>query len=250
MKRRHTGKNSQEKKVKEKSSIKGLLYIFLFSLLILSALFVFKHSFIRIFFTQNPINPQTLTSFFEKNVKVGIFRNRKVLVPSEEIALMPESSDVLGEAWQEVKRIEIDLSKQELYAYEGDRLVYRFPVSTGKWGRTPTGIFDIWIKLRYTRMTGGNRLWGTYYDLPNVPYTMFFANEQILQDRGFGIHGTYWHNNFGHPMSHGCINLRTEDAQKLYFWADPKLENGLLSIRSTTDNPGTKVVIYGTAPLE
>jgi lipoprotein-anchoring transpeptidase ErfK/SrfK len=53
---------------------------------------------------------------------------------------------------------------------------------------------------------------GPGYNLPNVPYTMYFY-------RGYAIHGTYWHNNFGSPMSHGCVNLATPDAQWLYNWA-------------------------------
>lgn len=146
------------------------------------------------------------------------------------------------------KRIEIDLSQQRLYAFEGDRKVYDFLISSGKWGRTPTGTFSIWIKLRYTRMTGGKKELNTYYDLPNVPYTMFFANAEIPTWRGFGIHGTYWHNNFGHPMSHGCINMKTEEVAQLYYWADPVLPEGKQSIRVTADNPGTPVIIYGTAP--
>lgn len=53
---------------------------------------------------------------------------------------------------------------------------------------------------------------GPGYYLPDVPYVMYFY-------RGYGLHGTYWHNNFGVPMSHGCVNLRTEDAAWLFDWA-------------------------------
>jgi hypothetical protein len=96
-------------------------------------------------------------------------------------------------------------------------------------------------------MEGGSKLLGTYYNLPNVPYTMFFSNDDVLKSSGFGIHGTYWHNNFGHPMSHGCINMKTEEAEQLYEWATPKL-NGEQSITATPDNPGTRVIIYGQTP--
>jgi len=148
---------------------------------------------------------------------------------------------------KEYKRIEVDLTNQRLYAYEGDTLVYNFLISSGKWYKTPTGVFHIWIKLRYTRMTGGSKTLHTYYDLPNVPFTMYFYNDQIPQSAGYGIHGTYWHHNFGHPMSHGCINMRTQDAQTLYYWANPDLQ-GNQSIHASTDNPGTEVVIFGTTP--
>lgn len=104
-----------------------------------------------------------------------------------------------GEHW-----IDVNLSEQRVYAYEGDTVVNSFVVSTGTW-QTPTvtGKFHIWIKLLSTTMSGPG------YYLTNVPYTMYFY-------KGYGLHGTYWHNNFGTPMSHGCVNLRTDDAEWLY----------------------------------
>ncbi len=103
--------------------------------------------------------------------------------------------------------IDVNLSQQRVYAYEGDTVVNSFLASTGTW-QTPTvtGTFKIWIKLRSTTMSGPG------YYLTNVPYTMYFHG-------GYGIHGTYWHNNFGTPMSHGCVNLRTSDAEWLFNWA-------------------------------
>jgi lipoprotein-anchoring transpeptidase ErfK/SrfK len=108
---------------------------------------------------------------------------------------------------QGVRWIDVNLSQQRVYAYEGDTLVNSFVVSTGTW-QTPTvtGQFHIWIKLRSTTMSGPG------YYLPNVPYTMYFY-------KGYGLHGTYWHNNFGTPMSHGCVNLSIPDAEWLYNWA-------------------------------
>ncbi len=102
----------------------------------------------------------------------------------------------------------VDLSEQRLYAFEGQTLVRQTLVSTGRWP-TPTvlGEYKIWIKLESTRMTGPG------YDLPNVPYTMYFY-------QGYGLHGTYWHNNFGTPMSHGCVNMPTPEAQWAFYWAD------------------------------
>jgi lipoprotein-anchoring transpeptidase ErfK/SrfK len=103
--------------------------------------------------------------------------------------------------------IDIDLSEQRLYAYEGDRVVRSFVVSTGKSNTpTPVGTYAVWIKLRYTDMAGPG------YYLKDVPYTMYFYH-------GYGIHGTYWHNNFGTPMSHGCVNMVTEEAAWLYDWS-------------------------------
>ena len=95
-------------------------------------------------------------------------------------------------------------------------------------------------------MTGGNKLLGTYYDLPNVPYTMFFSNDEIPKSRGFGIHGAYWHNNFGQPMSHGCINMKEEDVEKIYNWAEPTSTGG--TTYATDEDLGTPIKIYGIAP--
>jgi lipoprotein-anchoring transpeptidase ErfK/SrfK len=106
------------------------------------------------------------------------------------------------------KRFLVVLSQQMLYAYEGDTLVRSTKVSTGTW-RTPTVTGTYHIYLRYTSA----RMRGPGYDLPNVPYVMYFY-------KGYGMHGTYWHNNFGTPMSHGCVNMPTSEAEWAYYWSD------------------------------
>jgi lipoprotein-anchoring transpeptidase ErfK/SrfK len=122
--------------------------------------------------------------------------------PTESARVMLISDIENDERW-----IDIDLSSQQLFAYEGDRLVRSFVVSTGTWQTpTPIGRYNVWIKLRYTDMSGPG------YYLPDVPYTMYFYH-------GYGIHGTYWHSNFGTPMSHGCVNMVTEEAGWLYDWS-------------------------------
>ena len=103
--------------------------------------------------------------------------------------------------------IDVNLSQQTVYAYDGDNVVNSFRVSTGTWLHpTVTGKYHIYVKLRYTDMSGPD------YFLPNVPYTMYFF-------KGYGLHGTYWHHNFGTPMSHGCVNLSIPDAAWLYSFA-------------------------------
>jgi lipoprotein-anchoring transpeptidase ErfK/SrfK len=103
--------------------------------------------------------------------------------------------------------IDVNLTQQKVYAYQGDSVVNSFTVSTGTWqSPTVTGQYHIYVKLLYTDMTGPG------YYLPNVPYTMYFY-------QGYGLHGTYWHHNFGTPMSHGCVNLSIPDAEWLYNWA-------------------------------
>jgi len=111
------------------------------------------------------------------------------------------------------KWIDIDLSEQRLRAYEGRRVVFSTKVSTGT-RRYPTvqGRFQIYAKVPSQTMRGGSRLRGDYYYLPRVPNVMYFF-------RGYSLHGTYWHNNFGRPMSHGCVNLPLADAKWLFAWA-------------------------------
>jgi len=107
-----------------------------------------------------------------------------------------------------LKWIDVDLTTQTLTAYEGPDVVRLSLVSTGLPDTpTPFGVFYIRIKLRYDDMEGPD------YYLPNVPYVMYFYS-------GYALHGTYWHGNFGHPMSHGCINIPNLHAAWLYEWAD------------------------------
>lgn len=182
-----------------------------------------------------------------ENVKTGVYLGKTVSIPPDLLTYETPSQHVLGKSTG-AKRIEVDLTHQHLYAFEGDSVVMDFPVSSGKWYPTPTGTFRIWIKLQATRMAGGNPAIGTYYNLPNVPWTMFYYNDQISKTRGFSLHGAYWHNNFGHPMSHGCVNILPDNAKKLYDWAEPAT-NGY-STYATPDDPGTLVIVYGQAPNE
>lgn len=196
--------------------------------------------------SQTPLNLENLTGEYDRTDEAGIFLGQNVssyLIPEPK-----KLAQVLGTD-SDNKRIEVDLTNQKLYAFEGDQKVYEFLVSTGKWSPTPTGIFRIWIKLRSTKMSGGSKALNTYYYLPNVPFVMYFANDQIPSWRGYGLHGTYWHSNFGHPMSHGCVNLRIEDAEKLYYWTTPDLQ-GKNMTKATPDNPGTPIIIYGETPKE
>lgn len=183
-----------------------------------------------------------LSGKYDPTTTKAIWMARNVATPTE--LAQSQEEQVLGQSTGENKHIYVDLTNQHLYAYQNSKLVMDFPVSTGKWRITPTGDYKIWIKLRYTRMTGGEG--ADYYDLPNVPYVMFFYNNDVPEAAGFSLHGAYWHNNFGHPMSHGCVNISPENAGKLFAWADPPT-NGP-STPTTSDSPGTLVTIYGTTP--
>ncbi len=103
--------------------------------------------------------------------------------------------------------IQIDLKNQRLIAWEGGNQVYAIVISTGK-NATPTrpGIFTIQTKLPKSRMRGAN------YDVPNVPYVMFYEGN-------YAIHGAYWHRRFGTPVSQGCVNVAVNHARWLFDWA-------------------------------
>lgn len=155
----------------------------------------------------------------EQDRSEAIFLNKKVRSDGSlatDLAVLGDSSNVDDSKW-----IEVDLSEQRLYMKQNGNNVGSFLVSTGKWSPTPKGEWRIWTKLRYTRMRGGSKALGTFYDLPNVPYTMYYY-------QGYGIHGAYWHSNFGQPMSHGCVNMKPEEAGVVFNFA----------------SVGTKVIVH------
>jgi lipoprotein-anchoring transpeptidase ErfK/SrfK len=103
--------------------------------------------------------------------------------------------------------IDVDLRNQQVTAYDGASPIRSFVVSTGTAAHpTVTGQFRVYTKLSSTPMAGPG------YYLPGVPWTMYFY-------KGYALHGTYWHDNFGTPMSHGCVNLTIAEAEWLYNFA-------------------------------
>lgn len=182
------------------------------------------------FFAKTPVpcaNSKTCQSDLKvqiDNSAIGMFQGHTVTPPKMSLAYNNQPA-VLGDATNPGdKHIYVDLSTQRLYAYQGNTLVMDTFISSGKWDPTPVGNFHIWEKLVSTRMAGGSG--ADAYDLPNVPYVMYFYQD-------YGLHGAYWHNNFGHAMSHGCVNERFVDAKALYEWADGP----------SGDQPGTAVSI-------
>ncbi|RME90705.1 MAG: murein L,D-transpeptidase [Anaerolineae bacterium] len=153
-------------------------------------------------------------------------------IPEEE--LTPISPDLPLDA----KRIEVNLTKQILEAYEYDQVVFRTTVATGipaKDMNTPVGTFNIDPKTPSKHMGDGRLFAGIEdYELPGVPWTCFFT------EVGHAFHGTYWHDNFGTPMSHGCVNMRTPDAKWLYRWVRPPHKPGEIYNKGL----GTQVIIH------
>jgi lipoprotein-anchoring transpeptidase ErfK/SrfK len=164
---------------------------------------------------------------------------QSIPIPTDMFDQKKASPSVLGKSTPvSEKKIFVNLSTQKLYALEGNRLIYEFTISSGKWNPTPVGKFYIWTKLLATHMEGGEKENNTYYNLPNVPYTMYFYNENVGKWNGYGIHGAYWPVTFGQPESFGCITLQIKDAAKLYYWADAE-----------PVSPPTPVIIFGKAHL-
>ena len=133
--------------------------------------------------------------------------------------------------------VQVDLSEQMAVAYEGTTPVKAFVVSTGV-GNTPTvqGTFRIWAKIAMQDMRGGSRAAGTYYHLRDVKNVQYFH-------RSYGFHGTYWHDNYGTPMSRGCINMTNEDAKWLFDWTSPAVYDDDW-LFSNNANPGTLVMVH------
>jgi lipoprotein-anchoring transpeptidase ErfK/SrfK len=124
----------------------------------------------------------------------------------------PEPEDPLPADMPDVGKhehwVDVDLTLQRAYAYEGRDLVRTFIVSTGTYYHpTVTGQYYVYARYESAPMSGPG------YYLPGVPYIMYFYE-------GYALHGTYWHSNFGTPMSHGCVNMITEDAEWLFYWSD------------------------------
>jgi lipoprotein-anchoring transpeptidase ErfK/SrfK len=136
--------------------------------------------------------------------------------------------ELTGEKW-----IDINLTEQKLTAYQGDIAVRSFWISSGGTGHeTVTGSFRIWAKVSRQDMSGGSRAAGTYYYVPNVPWVQYFYAD-------YSIHGADWHNNFGWPVSHGCVNMRVEEAHWLFEWAEPSLDPAMVE-SGTWHFPGSE----------
>lgn len=167
-------------------------------------------------------------------------------VPAEAMHPIPpdEISPINPEA--ENKKIVVDVSRQTLACYEGDTEVYYCRVSTGakydmygnpveKWS-TPLGSYLISRKFVSLQMSGGTT--GAPYDLPGIGWVSVFATG------GVAIHATVWHNDFGTPKSHGCVNTLPEDANWIFRWSLPQIayDPGMTDI-SMTGEPSTTIQV-------
>lgn len=144
----------------------------------------------------------------------------------------------------EDKRIRVSLGRQTLSAYEGETEVFRCQVASGTTyfgadglahgGITPAGSYPIWSKRTSRHMEGGTLEEG--YDLPGVGWANYFSSN------GAAIHSAYWHNDFGTPKSHGCLNARPADAKWLFRWTRPEVDynSGVITVQWPG---GTRVIV-------
>jgi lipoprotein-anchoring transpeptidase ErfK/SrfK len=172
--------------------------------------------------------------------------NLDYYVPAKHMRLvdLTELTPISPDVPPDKKYIEVSLSKQELTAYEGDKIVMHTKISSGldytppgetTW-KTPTGKFVVQTKMPSKHMGGGQIVFNPEaYIIPGVPWVSFFEPET-----GVAFHGTYWHQNYGIPMSHGCINMKPEEAKWIFRWVTPKAE----MTKMTTTGYGTQVLVY------
>jgi len=149
-------------------------------------------------------------------------------IPANELApISPGRTD---------KRLEINLAEQILTCYEGEAAVFSTRISSGVRGLvTPRGEHRVLYKRHTQRMIGGEG--DDYYDLPGVAFPTYFTWS------GVAIHGTYWHNDYGRPHSHGCVNVTSQAAQWIFRWADPPVPYSEHTLRSAPEEGIAVVVI-------
>jgi hypothetical protein len=140
-----------------------------------------------------------------------------------------------GERW-----IDVEIASQVLTAYVGERPVFATLVSTGRGAdgsvfSTPRGVHRLWVKLRTSNMDNlDDESAAENYAIQAVPWVMYF-------EKGYGLHGTFWHRDFGNKHSHGCVNLTPLDAERLFAWTSPHLPPGWSAALPTSYEPGTMI---------
>jgi hypothetical protein len=151
----------------------------------------------------------------------------------------PPKDLAAGERW-----IDVNLGRQSLVAFEGDRPVFATIVSTGRHDdenpdsdhRTRPGAFRIFEKHVAATMDADTATDGPY-SIEDVPWIMYF-------DGSAALHGAFWHSRFGHERSHGCVNMTPHDAHELFGWVGPKLPEGWHGVHATDANSGTRVLVH------
>jgi lipoprotein-anchoring transpeptidase ErfK/SrfK len=177
----------------------------------------------------------------EKSIWYEIFDpeiKKYLYVPAHDMRLVPDDElTMLSPAVpDEDKHIYLDLKTQMVTAFEGEQLVFSQRCSSGAKGtETPTGEFRTYHKGPSVHMTNQGDALENIYNLPGVPWCTFFTNV------GNAFHGAYWHNDYGRPRSHGCVNLPSDAAKFIYRWTSPTVPPDADYVRKPGE--GTRVVI-------
>jgi len=135
-----------------------------------------------------------------------LYVGQELIIPAAGV-YQPSAAEIPAPPTQSGKAIVVSTGQQRIYAFENGQMVHTYLASTGL-PATPTVLGDYAIYVKYEK----DDMRGPGYYLQDVPYTMYFYQR-------YGIHGTYWHNSFGRPMSHGCVNLPTDEAAWFFNWA-------------------------------
>jgi lipoprotein-anchoring transpeptidase ErfK/SrfK len=146
------------------------------------------------------------------------------------------------------KWIDVDLTRQQLVAFEGRRPVFATLISSGRKNpddpehnyATPPGSYRIREKHVTATMDADTAADGPY-SIEDVPWVMYFQGS-------YALHGAFWHDSFGNMRSHGCVNMSPEDARTVFAWSDPPLPNGWHGVFSKDDNTGSRVIVHEDAP--
>lgn len=194
------------------------------------------------------------TRFFvsgkEQVANVGYVRSTDGRYVREQDVTLVEAQRLPEGVGDDERWIDIDLTDQTLVAYEGRAPVFVTLVSTGRVrhpedpiesSRTPAGLYRVRAKHLTSTMDGGDEVEGPY-SLDDVPYVMYFHG-------AYAFHTAFWHDLFGRPKSHGCINLAPHDAKWLYNWAGPDIPAAWHGGYANDDNPGTWVQVRGETPV-
>ena len=159
---------------------------------------------------------------------------------SDRDARAPTHADAPSEIRPGERWIDVDVRSQVLTAYQGERPVFATLISTGRGTdgselATPRGSHRLWVKLAASNMDNLDDQSATQnYAIQAVPWVMYF-------EHGYGLHGTFWHHDFGNPHSHGCVNLAPLDAERLFSWTSPRLPSGWTAALPTSYEPGTLI---------
>ena len=167
----------------------------------------------------------------------GMLRIEDGAIAARDVArptLSAPPPEVVGDA----RWIDVELASQTLVAYQGARPIFATLVSTGRAGAahaTPVGTFHVWVKLAEDTMDDLQQIdQETNYAIEGVPWVQYFS-------RGIALHAAFWHDDFGHRHSHGCVNLAPRDAARIFGLTEPQLPAGWDAILTTDGQPGSVV---------